>query len=186
MLNIKLSLKDLSLKDPLTRIVLITIAILFGVYFSCQKLVVKPHKQKLSRLTQKLEHAKLEDDIGNLYKEVKSYEKVLPEQKDVSWLREQITELAQKSKLYIISIEPLATQKINPYLYVSFKLKISCAYSQLLEFIHLIESSNKLITIENLDLKIKKEYKLELSEKEHKEPPKETLAEVEIVIGTVY
>ena len=175
--------EPISLKDPKTKIILISLAIIIGTYMSCQKFVLQPRKEKISKSKQKLEHIQLEDTIGRLYHETRSFEKILSPQKDSSWLRVEITKLAQKAGLDITSIEPLPEKKIPPYIYTPFKIKTACTYKRLIEFIQLTESSSYLIAIESLQLKSPEDYKLIIHKKES---PKKARAEIEIVIGTVF
>lgn len=175
--------EQISLKDPRTKIILISLAIVIGAFMSGQKFVLNPRKEKVSKLKQNLEHVKLEDIIGKLYHETRSYERILSPQKDSSWLRVEITNLAQESGLDITSIEPLPIKEIPPYTYTPFKVKISCTYKELVEFIQLTEESSYLIAIESLQLKSPEKYNLLVDKKE---VAKKANAEIELVIGTVF
>lgn len=174
---------QISIKDPKTKVLVTGAAIALAILILCQKAIVKPSRVKLDTLKQKLEHIKLEDEIGKIYKEVISYENALSPQKDPSWLRMEITRLAQAAKIDINSIEPLPPKEIDSYSYVSFKVKSACTYSQLAEFIRLTETNPYFIRVESIVLESPKEYKEEVTKEELGKKP---LAEIEMVVGTVY
>lgn len=175
--------KEISLKDPLTRFLLIVIGIAFASYFFAQKSIIKPHREKISNLRAKIEHINLEDEIAKILHEIDSCEKYLPPQKDPSWLLTQITELANQAKLDIQSIAPLPHKEIPPYSYVSFRVITTCTFSKLVTFIKSIESSPYILSIESINLKSEGMYKPEVPKEEL---GKETPANVEIVVGTIY
>lgn len=175
--------KQISLKDPLTKIILITIGIVFAAYILSQKIILKPHKARLARLKGQLQHINLEDEIARISTKVNSCEKCLPAQKDPSWLLTQITELAIQSKVNIDSIEPLPSTQIPPYLYVSFKIKTTSTFSKVVTFLESIETSPFILNIEILTLTSTGRY---ISEVPKEEMDKETQAHTEMVIGTIY
>lgn len=175
--------KQLTLKDPQIKLLLITLGITVAAFILSQKFIIKPHRDKVSKLRAGLTHIKLEDEIANIYKEVNIYEKALPSQKDPSWLLTQITAMTEQSKLRIESIEPLTAKQIPPYSYVPFKVRTACTFSKLINFIELVESSPYILKIESIRIQSQGTYKTELPKEELN---KETHASVEMVIGTLY
>lgn len=175
--------KQISLKDPLTKLLLIAGAIAFAAYLFAQKSIIKPHRGKIANLSARLEHIGLEDEIAKILHEIDSCEKYLPPQKDPSWLLTQITELASQAKLDIESVEPLPTKDIPPYSYVPFKINTTCTFNKLVNFIKSIESSPFILSVESVNLKSAGVYKQEVPKEEL---GKETHAGVEIVVGTIY
>lgn len=175
--------KQISLKDPQTRILLITIGIIFATYIFSQKFILRPHREKLNKLNGQLEHINLENEIARISEEVNSCEKYLPAQKDPSWLLTRITELAAQSKVNIESIEPLPLRQIPPYSYVSFRIKTTSTFNKLVNLLGLIESSPYILSIESLNITSGKRYTPEVSKEEL---DKGTQAGVEMVIGTIY
>lgn len=175
--------KQISLKDPQTKILIITIAVIIISYICNQKLIQKPHRNKIARLKANLEHVKIEDEIARIYNEVNKCEKCLPPQKEPSWLLTQITEIAKNSKLDIESIEPLPPKQIPPYSYVPFKIKTTCTFKELVNFIEQVESSPYILSIESLKLESIGRYSPEV---QREEIDKEIPASVNIVIGTIY
>lgn len=175
--------KQISLKDPQTKILLITIGIVFATYILSQKIILRPHREKLSKLKGQLEHISLEDEIARISMEVNSCEKSLPTQKDPSWLLTQITGLAAQSKVNIESIEPLPSTQVPPYQYVSLKIKTTSTFSKIVSFLKSIEASPFILNIAALNLTSAERYKPEVPKEEM---GKETQAGVEMVIGTIY
>lgn len=175
--------KQISLKDPQTKILLITIAIVFATYITSQKFVLWPHREKLTKLKGQLEHINLEDEIARISNEVNTCEKYLPTQKDSSWLLTQLTELASQSKVNIESIEPLPPTQVPPYLYVSFRIRTTSTFSKIISFLESIEASPFILSIETLNLTAAGIYAPEVP---MEKMGKETEARVEIVIGTIY
>lgn len=176
-------MKQLSLKDPLVQIAIISIAIITTIYFSAQKFILKPNKDKITKLKTQLQHIELEDEIAKLYKEVNSSEKTLAPQKDQSWLLTQLTSLAKQSNVKIESVEPLPVKQIPPYSYVPFKIKTDCIFAELINFVRLVESSAYILSIESLKIDSKEKYSAELP---NEEMDKQASANTEIVIGTIY
>lgn len=175
--------KQISLKDPLTKLLLIAGGIAFAAYLFAQKSIIKPHGEKIANLTARLEHISLEDEIAKILHEIDSFEKYLPPQKDPSWLLTQITELASQAKLDIQSIAPLPHKEIPPYSYVPIKVDTTCTFSKLISFIESIETNPYILSIESINLKSAELYKREVPKEEL---GKETQAGVEIVVGTIY
>lgn len=175
--------KQISLKDPQIKILIITIAVVITSYICNQKLIQKPHREKTAKLKANLEHIRIEDEIARIYDEVNKCEKCLPPQKEPSWLLTQITEMAKNSKLDIESIEPLPPKQIPPYSYIPFKIRTTCTFKELVNFIELVESSPYILSIESLKLESIGRYSPEVPKEEL---DKEIPANINIVIGTIY
>jgi len=175
--------RQISFNDPVVKLILTIAAAAAVFYVLCQQFILKPHKRKLVRLQQNIDCVKLESKIGKLYQEVIAYEKLISPQKDTFWLQTQITVSAGKARLNIKSIEPLPAKHIPPYSYVSFKIKTTCTYAQLVEFIGLIEGNPYLIGIESMRLNGIEDYQPEVYKNSLQ---KKSLANIELVIGTLY
>lgn len=176
-------MKKLSLKDPQTKILLITLGVILATYTLGQEFIIKPYKNKITKLRAQLEHIKLEDEVAKICNEVNRCEKCLPPQKDASWLLSEITGVAKEAKIDIESVEPLPLKQFPPYSYVPFKIKTTCTFSKLVRFIDLLESSPYILSIESLKLESQGKYIPELPKEEM---DKEVLASIEMVIGTIY
>jgi len=176
-------MKQISLKDPLLQIAIIILVIGFITYLIAQKLVLQPNKNKITNLKTRIEHIKIENEIAKLNKEINGFEKSLPPQNDQSWLLTQITEMAKQSGIDIENAEPLPVKQIPPYSYVPFKIKIECTFEELVLFVKLIESRAYILNIESLKLESGEKN---TTGKEDYEPGQKKLANVEIVVGTIY
>ena len=129
-----------------------------------------------------LQIIKIQDEIGSLYNLVSKAEKQISPEKDPNWLRLQLTDLAQKSKIKINSLEPLRTENFSHYTYTTFRMSTNCTYLDLLNFVNNIESCEKLLIIESLNLS-SHDIKLQFYSEDELE---KTIAKVELVIATIY
>lgn len=176
-------MKQISLNDPITKIALILLGIAFIGYIAIQKFIIKPNKEKVAGLKAQIEHIKAEDEIAVLYNEINACEKALPPQKDQSWLLAQITSIAKQADINIGTVEPLSIRQIPPYSYVPYKINIVCTFAELDKFLELIETSPYILNIESLNISSNAQYVPELPKEEI---GKETRADIDIVIGTIY
>lgn len=176
-------MKQLSFKEPLTKIFIIILCITVGTIIISKKFIMKPCREEVAKRTTRLEHIRLEDEIAKIQNEINACEKSLPPQKEPSWLLTQITLLAEQSKINIESMESLPLKQIPPYSYVPLKIHTICTYSQLAKFMQLIESSPYILNIESLELESKGTY---IPGAPNEELAKEVLASVKIVVGTIY
>jgi Tfp pilus assembly protein PilO len=76
----------------------------------------------------------------------------------------------------------LPVKQIPPYSYTPFKIKTTCSFVELAQFVKSVESSRYIINIESVKL----DSKESVSEPSKKDAEKKNLANVEIVIGTIY
>lgn len=178
-----MTITQISLKDPRVKIAVVTIIIIAGLFFLNRKFIVKPKEIKIQKLRSEMENIRLQNEIAGIYNEYNLFQKDLSPEKDPSWLLEQITSFAQASGLDVKLIEPQPSKEITPYTFVSFKINANCTYTQLLNFLKLVESDKTCIIIDKFILNTNKEYKLELSKEEIEKP---LIADVEMIIGTVY
>jgi len=171
--------KKVSLKDDQTKIVVIIAATIIVTLVLCNKAILSPNKEKIALLKENIKKIALEGEIGKLYNQVLSSGKTLSPQKEDSWLRMKITEFSKKANLEITSLAPLTVKNIPPFSYISFRLKTTCTFEQLSQFVNLIESSPNLIALESIKLQSSSKYNLKASSDKNE-------ASIEMVIGTAY
>lgn len=101
----------------------------------------------------------------------------LPRERNVEWLRKEVTELAKQAQIKIVSVEPQAPRDKGIYIQLPVKMVLDCSYHQLGSFISKLESSKEFIKLDSLRFKI-----AEKSEKEEVKP----LARAELMVSSFY
>ncbi|MDP2921617.1 MAG: type 4a pilus biogenesis protein PilO [Candidatus Omnitrophota bacterium] len=86
-------------------------------------------------------------------KHLKVYEKRIPESGGVSWLLGEISNIASKEKIEIGAIKPGNPEDYGLYTKVSVIIDSSSTYEQLGRFIAAVESAEKFLKIENVNIK---------------------------------
>lgn len=175
--------QKLTLNDPLVKAAIIILGIGFVTYFSIQKFILTPHRHKIAELEAKLEHINIENTIVKLSEEININEKSLPPQKNQSWLLAQLTKLSKQANINIETVEPLPIQQIPPYSYASYRINITCTYTELANFIELIEAYPHILNIESLNIGSKAAYVPELPKEQM---DKKTSAGIDMVVGTIF
>jgi len=84
---------------------------------------------------------------------LKVYEKRIPESGGVSWLLGEVSDIASKEKIDVVSVKPGSPEDYVLYTKVSVIVDSSCTYDQLGRFISTVESSEKFLKIENINIK---------------------------------
>ena len=131
-------------------VIIVTFAI--GFLFIYRPFLNK-NKTLRVQILQERERNILVGKIRALGKHLKVYEDMLPEQKNVSWLLARISDMASKENIEITSIKPgdLEDRGLHTKLYVA--LDTISTYHQLGKFISRIESSEKFLRVELIEIK---------------------------------
>ncbi len=91
--------------------------------------------------------------IKALGKHLKIYDRRIPEFRDVSWLLGEITNMASKEHIEVSSIKPGNPEDYGLYIKLFVIVDAVSDYNQLGRFIAAIESSEKFLKIESVNIK---------------------------------
>jgi Tfp pilus assembly protein PilO len=91
--------------------------------------------------------------IKALNKYIKIYDKKILGSGDVSWFLGEVSNIASKERIEVTSIKPGSPEPYGLYSKVFVIVDITSTYSQLGRFIADIESSEKFLKIENVNIK---------------------------------
>lgn len=142
------------------------------------------HKNKSLRIDILRERDKnvLVGKIKALSKYIKVYDKRIPDAEGVSWLLSEISSMASKERIEISSIKPGNPEDFGLYAKLSVIVDIASDYNQLGKFIAKIESSEKFLKVESIDIK-----RMDLDEKFEKGSGKFKAFDIkaDIVISTI-
>jgi Tfp pilus assembly protein PilO len=97
--------------------------------------------------------------VDKLTKKLEDYEKVISKSKDESWLITEVSSLANKAKVRVLSVEPLKKSVIKAYDNISIQVDLLCSYHDLGKFVSLLESSKELLRIAKLEITTREEKK---------------------------
>ena len=91
--------------------------------------------------------------IRALGKYMKIYDKQIPERGGVSWLLGEVSNMASKEQIEISSIKPGNPEDYGLYTKLFVVVEATSTYNQLGSFISGIESSEKFIKVESINIK---------------------------------
>ena len=91
-------------------------------------------------------------EIGRAVEEIDSYLPRIPLEKNVDWLRREVTRIAAESEVKIVSITPRSPEKKDLYTRLAVGMEVECGYHQLGEFVSELESSKRFTNIDSLKL----------------------------------
>ncbi len=91
--------------------------------------------------------------IKALSKYIKVYDKKIPDAGGVSWLLSEVSNMASKERIELSSIKPGNPENYGLYTKLSVIVDMASTYNQLGRFIAGIESSEKFLKIESVNIK---------------------------------
>ncbi|MDO8602949.1 MAG: type 4a pilus biogenesis protein PilO [Candidatus Omnitrophota bacterium] len=91
--------------------------------------------------------------IRALSKYIKIYDKKIPEGGSVSWLLGEVSNIASSEQVEVSSIKPGNPEGYGLYTKLSVAVDLISTYSQLGNFVSRIESSEKFLKIESINIK---------------------------------
>ncbi|MCX5687038.1 MAG: type 4a pilus biogenesis protein PilO [Candidatus Omnitrophica bacterium] len=91
--------------------------------------------------------------IKGLGKHIKIYDKRIPDAQSVSWLLSMVSNMASKEDIKISSITPGEPEDYGLYTKLSVIVDMTVTYNQFGKFIAAIESSEKFLKIESVNMK---------------------------------
>ncbi|MFH1783203.1 MAG: type 4a pilus biogenesis protein PilO [Candidatus Omnitrophota bacterium] len=92
-------------------------------------------------------------EIGVTEKYLDFYERRLSGDKGITWLLKEVSGLAATESIKIVNIKPLDSEKKKDYTRLSLKLETISTYYQLGKLVSSIESSEKFLVIDKIDIK---------------------------------
>jgi len=120
--------------------------------------------------------------IKGLNKHIKIYDKKIPDAESVSWLLSVVSNMASKEYIKVSSITPEEREDYGLYTKLSVIVDMTVTYNQFGKFIAAIESSEKFLKIESVNMK-----RLDLDEKFEKDSGRFKAFDIKanIVISTI-
>jgi len=111
------------------------------------------HKMLRTQILEERDRNILLGKIRALSKYVKAYSDKLPRGKGVSWLVSEVSDMATKEKIEVLSIKPESPEDNTLYLRLSVVMDFACNYHQLGRFLSRLESSPQFLKVESLNIK---------------------------------
>ena len=149
-------MKKVSVKKP-NNIIILTSILIVGTLAIGAVFIYMPFLNKSKYLRDEIlrerERNILTGKIRGLGKHLKIYEERVPNGRSVSWLLNDVSEMATKEYVDISSIKPGAPEDRGQYTKLYVVMDIICTYHQLGRFVSRVESSEKFLRIESVDMK---------------------------------
>ena len=144
-------------KKPASRLLIISAAMIVVTVFIGVVFIYMPFANKSKSLREEILRERdrnvLIGKIRAMGRHLKVYNKRVPQGRGVSWLISHISDIASKQKIEISSIKPGIPEDRGLYTNLHVVLDIACTYNQLGEFISKIESSEKFLRVESINMK---------------------------------
>jgi Tfp pilus assembly protein PilO len=173
-------------KKTVNKFVIVSIVIIVSILLIGAIFIYKPFNDETKSLRAEIlkERDKniLIGKIRAISKHLKVYDKRIPEQEGVSWLLGEVSSMASKEHIEIPYIKPGNPEDYGLYTKLFVVVDIASTYNQLGRFVAMIESSEKFLKIESLNIK-----RMDLDEKFEKGSTKFKAFDIKgnIVISTV-
>lgn len=168
-------------KNIIASAVIIVATLFAGAVFIYAPFVNKA-KNLRSNILQERDRNILIGKIRALDKHLNIYGKRIPDGRGVSWLLSEVSDMAAKEKIELPSIKPGLPEDRGGYTKLYVILDTLSTYHQLGKFISRIESSEKFLRVESIDIK-----RLDMNEGFDKEESKYKAFDVKghIVVSTI-
>jgi len=144
-------------KKKINKVVVLSVVVVVVTLFTAVVLIYLPFLNKTNSLRQDIlkerERNILIGKTRALGKHLKVYKKQIPQGRGVSWLISVISDTASKEGIDISSIKPGAPEDRQLYTKLHVILDTISTYSELGKFISKIESSDKFLRVERVDIK---------------------------------
>lgn len=141
----------------INKITVLSIAVIVATLVIGGGFIYKPFLNKNKSLRAEILYARdkniLVGKIKAMGKHMDVYEERIPKNRDVSWLLGELSNLASKEHIYISSIKPGDTKDKGLYIKYNVILKTVSTYHQLGRFISEIESYEKFLRVDYIDIK---------------------------------
>lgn len=144
-------------KKKINKTIILSAVIIIVSLFTAVVLIYLPFLNKTKTLRQDIlkerERNILIGKTRALGKHLKVYKKQIPQGRGVSWLIALVSDAASKEGIEVSSIKPGAPEDRQLYTKLHVILDTISTYRQLGNFISKIESSDKFLRVENVDIK---------------------------------
>ncbi len=144
--------KQTSNKLVITGAIIIVLVLAIGIVFIYLPFTYK-NKSLRADILKERDKNLLVGKIKALNKYVKIYNKRIPDAGNVSWLLSEISNMASKEHIEISSIKPEKEVDYGLYTKLSVIVDVASTYNQFGRFIAGIESSEKFLKVENINMK---------------------------------
>lgn len=144
-------------KKPQDKLIIATAVIIIAVVITGVVFIFMPFSEKTRSL--KADILKERDKnvligkIRALGKHLKVYEKRIAQDGTVSWLVGDLADIASKEKIELSSIMPGSPEDYGLYAKLYVTMNIASTYNQLGRFISKVESSEKFLRVEKIEIK---------------------------------
>ncbi len=132
--------------------ILIFILVIFLGYNYFYVPQVELLEKKKSQFWEEIEKNEIAYEIYSLKKKIDKYTEHFPKSNESSDFISKVTDKVRKSRVELLSIAPLKSEKLSRYYVMPVELKIRDSYHALGEFISLLESSTYYMRINHLSM----------------------------------
>lgn len=132
--------------------VIIIVTLVTGTAFICLPFLNK-NKSLRAEILHERDRNVLVGKIRALGKHLKVYNKRIPAQRGVSWLLSVVSDMASKEQIELSSIKPGAPEDRGSYTQLYVILETISTYHQLGRFLSRVESSEKFLRVEDINIK---------------------------------
>lgn len=171
MLKLPPDIKDIKKEDLqiiifLSLVCLIIIVLYFNFIFAPQMVRVGGVIMKMGKAKADLKAAEsnvakipeLEKNVGFYREKIDKYEKMLPSEKDIPELLEDLSGIAKSSNVKIIGITPVIAKEDKPkkgqiYKEVPIQISASSSYHELGIFLSKLENSDRFMKVADIEIK---------------------------------
>jgi Tfp pilus assembly protein PilO len=144
-------------KKKVNKIIIVSAIIIIAALFIGTAFIYLPflNKDKSLRagILEERDRNVLIGKIRALGKHLKVYIQRLPEGRGVSWLLSDVSDMASKEQIEVVSIKPGAPEDKGLYATLYVTMDTISTYHQLGKFISRVESSKKFLRVESVNIK---------------------------------
>ena len=144
-------------KKKINKLAILSAVIIITTLFTAVVLIYLPYLNKAKSLRLEIlkerERNILVGKVRALGKHLKVYKKQIPQARGVSWLISVVSDMASKEEIEVSSIKPGAPEDRELYTKLHVILDTLSTYEQLGNFIARVESSEKFLRVEDIDIK---------------------------------
>lgn len=144
-------------RKPQNKLIIVSAIIIIALITIGSFFIYMPFSEKTGSLRSEILRERdknlLIGRIRAIGKHLKVYEKRVPQDASVSWLLGTVSDIASKERIEISSITPGAPEDYGLYTKLYVIMDIASTYSQLGRFVSMVESSEKFLRIEGMDIK---------------------------------
>jgi len=139
-------------KILIASVIIVLLTLVTGLVFIYRPFASK-NKSLRADILREREKNILIGKIRAISKYLKVYDKRIPEAEGVSWLLGEVSNMASRHGIEISSIKPGNPEDYGLYTKMFVIVDVACAYNQLGGFISAMESSEKFLKVESINLK---------------------------------